>query len=113
MSAVELPEQSVEVPVMAATGSAFTVTFATAVLEQDPLETVTVYEVLAVGETEIPAVAAPVFHEYVPPPEAVRAVELPEQSVVVPAMAAAGTAFTTALTVAVAVHPEALVTFTV
>lgn len=48
-----------------------TVTVATAVAEQLPAVTSTVYELVAVGETVMDEVVFPVLHEYVFPPDAV------------------------------------------
>jgi hypothetical protein len=49
---------------------------------------------LEVGFTVIAAVAAPVLHKYVPPPLAVKVVELPLQIVFVPVIDAVGIGFT-------------------
>ena len=46
---------------------------------QEPLETVTVYEVFPVGEIVIEEVVCPVLHENPEPPDAVSVAELPVQ----------------------------------
>ena len=69
----------------------------------------------------IAAVVAPVFQEYVVPPEAVKVAEDPSQivpsfgvpEVSVTAIAAAGAGLTVIVVVAVVVHPLALVTVAV
>ena len=99
---------------MAAVGSAFTVTVADAVLTQPAaLVTVTVYRVDDAGFTVMAADVAPVLHIYVPPPLAVSVVDWPEQMERVPETDAAGSGFTVTVREAVAVHPAALVTVTV
>ena len=58
------------------------------------LVTVTVYVVVAPGVTVIPAVVAPVFHKYVPPPVAVKVAEAPTQMGVVGLITGIGNGFT-------------------
>ena len=65
------------------------------------------------GETVIAAVVAPVFHAYVPTPDAVSVVDCPEQIVLFPEMEAVGAIKTFTVTVAVSVHPFTLDTETV
>ena len=86
------------------------------------LVTVTVYVVLPAGVTVMVAVIAPVLHKYVPPPDAVRVAEDPEQIIpsllVVPDVSAivmdgVGKGLTVIVCEAVAEHPFALVTVTV
>lgn len=58
-----------------------TVTVATAVPEHPPLVPVTVYEVVAVGDSVIEFDVAPVDHKYVVPPAAVNVADCPVQIV--------------------------------
>lgn len=114
MRVVVSPMQIFVLPDMDAVGKEFTVTVVEVVLEQAPLETVTVYVVFVVGESVIVAEVAPLFHqEYVPPPEAVRVAISPAQMAVLPLMPAVGTEFTVTVVIAVFVQPAAFVTVTV
>ena len=61
----------------------------------------------------IPAVVAPVFQAYVPPPLAVSVVLWPTQMTLVPEMLGVGKGFTVTVLVDEAVHPPAPVTVTV
>src|SRR6266540_6407614 len=108
---------------MAGDGIAFTVIVCVAVAVH-PLAfvAVTVYVVVAAGETEIAAVFWPELHTYDVPPEAVSVTAAPLQMIpsllVVPevsamAMAGDGMAFTVIVCVAVAIHPLAFVAVTV
>ena len=56
-------------------------TVLTAVAEQEPLDPVTVYDVVIIGVTTMVAVVAPVFHVYVEAPLAVMVAEVPAQVV--------------------------------
>ena len=62
-------------------GKGFTVTVATAVPVQVPVVAVTVYDVVAVGETVNGFAVEPVFHEQVVPPLAVKVAACPLQMV--------------------------------
>jgi hypothetical protein len=115
-----MPDASVSV--IDATGNVFTVINCDAVDVHPPLPvTVTVYVVLDTGETVMAAVVAPVLHEYVPPPLAVRLAEPPVQtalSLAVPdasvsVIDATGNVFTVINCDAVDVHPPVPVTVTV
>ena len=96
-----------------ALGEGFTVTTMAAVSEQLPAETITEYVVPVVGETVMDEVVAPVFQEYVPVPDAVSVVELPEQMVLFPETAAVGGGTMLTVLTAVSVHPFPFVTVTV
>ena len=63
LSVVEDPAQTDVVPLMLAVMLVVTVTVCTAVMEQLPLVTRTVYEVVAVGETTMNELVPPVFQE--------------------------------------------------
>ena len=64
-------------------------------------------------DTVIAAVVADVFHKYDVPPVAVNTVDVPEQMILLPVIAAVGNGLTVKARVAVAVQPAALVTVTV
>jgi hypothetical protein len=90
-----------------------TVTVETAVPVQPPASVpVTVYEVVLVGETEIGLVVAPVFHEYVDPPEAVNVAFAPLQIVGELTVIVAG-GLTVTVATALPVQPAASVPVTV
>jgi hypothetical protein len=76
-----------------------------------PLSTATVYIVVAIGDTVILLVVAPVFHEYVPPPVAVNVVLLPRHIELIPLMDATGEGLTITVTLELSVQ-EPLVTKT-
>ena len=61
------------------------------------------------GLTVMLTVLTPVLHRYVDPPDAVSVVELPAQSVVLPAIVIVGKGFTVTVISAVPVHPDAFV----
>ena len=73
-----VPELSATV--MTAVGKGLTVIVADSVSEQPfELVIVTVYVVVTIGDTILPAVVAPLVQTYVPPPDAVRATDDPLQ----------------------------------
>jgi hypothetical protein len=86
-----------------AVGFGLTVTVQLAVSLQLPLATITVYEVVAEGDAVIEEVVAPVFHEYVAPPEALSIAFCPAQIVMLVAVAMGGGATTMVIEV-VLVH---------
>jgi hypothetical protein len=112
----------VSVTAIAAEGAGLTVMVMVAVAVQ-PLAfvTVAVYVVEILGVIMITAVVAPVFQEYVVPPEAVSVAEDPSHivpsfgvpEVSTTAIAAIGNGLTVIVAVAVAVQPLALVTVAV
>ena len=112
----------VSVTAITAVGNGLTVMVVVAVAVQ-PLtfDTVAVYVVVVPGVTVIAAVVAPVFQEYVVPPEAVSVAEAPSQivpsfgvpEVSTTAITAIGNGLTVIVAVAVAVQPLALVTVAV
>ena len=71
----------VSMTAIAGTGSGFTVMVDEAVPVQPFRLTVTVYDVVEPGVTVIAAVVAPVFQEYVPPPDAVKVADAPAQMI--------------------------------
>jgi hypothetical protein len=73
---------------------------------------VTVYEVLAVGETTIGLEVEPLLQEYVAAPDAVSVAELPEQ-IASELTVTVGVGFIVTVATAVAEHPAALVPVTV
>jgi hypothetical protein len=75
------------------------------------LVTVTLYVPAAV-KLLIVAVVAPVDHKYVPPPVAVKLVELPAQIVLFPVMLQPGAGFTVSVLLQELVQPAPLVTVT-
>lgn len=79
VSVVDCPAQREVFPEMEEVGNGFTVMVIEVSSEQEPPETITVYVVVAVGETKMDEVVAPVFQENDDPPEAVRVALLPEQ----------------------------------
>ena len=108
------PAHIVVVPAINAVGRAFTVTVELAVFVHPlPSVTVTVYAVVADGDTVIDAVVSFVLHEYDVPPLAVSIVLPPAQISVVPVMAAVGKAFTVTVAELMFVQPLAEVTVTV
>jgi hypothetical protein len=68
-------------------GLVVTTTVAFTVSEHEPLETITEYDVVTVGETLTAAVVAPLLHTYAVPPDAVRIADWPEQIVLFVALA--------------------------
>jgi hypothetical protein len=66
-----------------------------------------------VGDTVVVDEVPPVLHKYVPPPVAVKVVDLPLQIVAFVPASAVGTAFTVTITLSVDVQFDALVTVTV
>jgi len=112
LSVVELPRLIVTSEPALAVGPVNTFTVIVAVSVQAPFETTTVYVVVAVGETVSKELVPPVFHEYVPPPVAVRIVEEPAQMLVSPVILATGGAVVLTVTVAVSTHPLASVPIT-
>lgn len=78
-----------------------------------PFDTTTVYVVVAVGETVIVCVTAPVDHEYEECPGPASSVTLPPHDVVGPVMIGAGVALIGTFAVLVAEHPAPFVTVSV
>jgi hypothetical protein len=106
------PEQTVG-ELTEITGSGFTVTVVTAVPEHPAASVpVIVYEVVLVGVTVIGLELAPVFHEYVLPPLAVKIASAPEQTVG-EFTEITGSGFMVTVATAVPVHPAASVPVTV
>ena len=94
-------------------GNAFTVTVEiAAAVHPFAAVTVTVYIVVAAGLTVMDAVVAPVFHPYVPPPDAVIVALCPVQMFAFPEKAITGRAFTFITDDALFVHPFPSVTTT-
>lgn len=116
VNVVLLPLHMEVVPPMAAVGRLFTVTVADSLSVQPlALVTVTVYVVLVVGETVMPALLPRLFdHAYIPAPapEAVSVVLPPVQTEVVPLIDAVAVA-TVTVAVSESVQPSAAVTVTV
>ena len=82
-----------------------TVNVNVAVLEQLPDVARIEYVLVAVGETEMVPVLAPVFHTYELPPDAVSVVGLPGQIVVLPEIDAVMPFETVTVTLAVSAQP--------
>ena len=76
------------------------------------MPTVTVYDVVEAGVTVMADVVAPVFHEYVVPPDAVSVVLLPAHIDVVPEILGVGEGLTVMVTLVLSEH-EPLLTTTV
>jgi hypothetical protein len=110
---VHCPAQIGFVVGVAVTETGRTVTVAEAVAVQPfAAVTVTVYVVVAAGQTLIVAMEPPggLLHEYVPPPVAVILVHAPWHIVAGLAVAVAVAVFTVMVTLLDAVHPKASVT---
>jgi hypothetical protein len=98
-----------------AVGIGFTVTVAVAVELPQELVTVTVYVVVpvTVGVTEMEEAVCPLFHKYVPPPDALSVALFPRQMVVLPLTEAVGGKLTVTVIVVVLEQPLASVPVTV
>ena len=100
-------------PVIFGLGKGLTVT-TTTLLPEHPLVSVTVteYEVVIVGLTDIVAVFKPVFHLYVIPPLATKVVDSPKHITVFPAINGFGKGCTVTDLFVLATHPFTSVTVT-
>ena len=110
VSVVLAPEQIVVFPEIEAVGAGKKLTVVVAVPVQ-PVVAVTVTVYVPAVEIVVLAVVEPLLQMYVPPPVAVKMVELVPQTVVFPEIVMA-TVFTVTVTEAVPVQPFASVTVT-
>lgn len=109
---VESPLQITESPPMLAVGNGLTVNACVAVAVQ-PVALVTVTAYVPVAVALMLAADEPVLHEYVPPPDAASAADVPLQMLLGPAIAATGGAMMAMDREAEAAQPFAPVTVTV